>query len=478
MKILVTNPPWPGPGYGTRSNVRWPHRRGDKVLTFPVYLAYTLSALKKKGFDATGIDAVDQEWGIFEFVEQIRKKKPDIIIMEVSTPSIMIDLETAHLLKTETHAQIVFCGPHATYFHQDILENYLFVDICIRGEFDLAASDLCDALSKQKPLHEVTGITFRENNKVIVNPDRPFFPTPDELPFPDREDFRIERYQQAFFGGKKTALVITSRGCPYGCTYCLWPKTITGNKFRARSPKNIVDELELLITKYQVDEIYFDDETFTVNKNRVIAICDELLKRKVKLSWMCMGRVDNVDEEVLSHMKKAGCRQVFYGLESGSEAFLKEMKKGITKEQMIRAIRMTQKAGLVAGGSFILGMPDENRDTIKETLRFAKKLGANYVQFAVAVPFPGTELYEQVKSLGLLRIKSWSDFDQTQGPVIRTKHLSSHDLKGLLNWAYKSYYTSPRVIWNNLISIRSMNDLRKILRGMKSILARLIYYKK
>jgi anaerobic magnesium-protoporphyrin IX monomethyl ester cyclase len=478
MKVIVANPPWPGEGYGTRSNVRWPHRRGDKVLTFPIYLAYTVSMLKSKGFEARGVDAVEKEWGITAFAAEMKKAKPGVIILEVSTPSIMFDLETAHILKKETGAFIAFAGPHATYFHKDIIENYNFVDACIRGEMEETALGLCESLRDSKPLSGVIGLTYRKAAKACANPDRPFRKDLDSMPYPDREDFPIESYQQAFFGGKKTALMISSRGCPYMCTYCLWPRTVTGKAFRTRSAAGVADEIEMMVKKYGVDEIYFDDETFTINEARVKDICDELAKRKINIPWLCMGRVDNVTAEMLSAMKRAGCREIFFGLESGSERLLGEMKKGITKEQMRMAVKLTQKAGIVAGGSFILGLPGEDDKSVRETLSFARSLGANYVQFAVATPFPGSELFEEVASKGLLEIDSWADLDQTKGAVIRTKHLSKKELEGMLKWAYRSYYTSPKVIWNNVRSVRSLSDVRKLARGVRSVLARITFYEK
>lgn len=478
MKIIVTNPPWPGEGYGTRSNIRWPHRRGDKVLTFPIYLAYAVAVLKEAGFDAKGIDAVDREWGIPKFVEELKKLKPDVILMEVSTPSIMHDLESAQTLKKETGCMIVFCGPHATYFHKEIIDNYSFVDVCIRKEFEYTIRDICKAVDKKKPLSKVPGITFRgKDNKAIVNPDRPFIANLDELPMPDRNDFKIENYQQAFFNGKKTALIITSRGCPYNCTFCLWPNSLLGHQFRSRSPKNVVDEIELLIKTENIDGVYFDDDTFLVDKVRAKEICEEIVKRRLKISWRCMARVNNIDYETLQAMKKAGCTDVFYGFESGSERILKDVNKGITKEQIREAVKLTKKAGLVASGSFIIGLPEESKETIEETVKFAISLKADYVQFAIAAPFPGTALYEQVKREGLLCVNSWSDFDGCHGPAIRTRYLSKRELSGVLRKIYLKYYTSPAIIWQNLSMCRSTEDIARIFKGAKSVLARIIYFK-
>ncbi len=479
MKVVLANPPWPGEGYGARSNVRWPHRRGDKRLAFPIYLAYATALLKKTGFEATGVDAVWEEWGIRRFVEEVKKKRPKVILMEVSTPSIMFDLETAEALKGEMPgALVVFCGPHATYFHQKIIENHRFVDVCIRGEFEFATRDICEAVRKGGKLSKIKGITFRDGaGKTRMTDDRPLFENIDELPYPDRRDFPMERYQQAFYCGERTALLLSSRGCPFQCTYCLWPSTLTNRRYRVRDPRKVVDEIATLIKDSGIDEVFFDDDEFIIDKKKVQGFCNEMIRRKIKIKWHCMGRVNIVDEETLRLMKRAGCYQIFYGFESGSEKILRSVKKGITKEQIREAVRLTRRAGIVCGGSFILGTPEESWASFRETLDFAKSLGA-WVQFVLCAPFPGTPMYEEVKRLGLLEMESWASFDGTKGPVIRTKHLSRDELSGIVRKAYIYYYTSPRVVIRNLLSIRSMDQARRVKRGIVSIISRILYYKK
>ncbi len=479
MKVVIANPPWPGEGYGARSNTRWPHRRGDKKLVFPIYLAYTVALLKKNGFQARGIDAVWKEWDIEKFVDEVKKTNPDIILMETSTPSIEFDMKTARKLREALPGMmIVICGPHVTYFHREVMDDNGFIDVIIRGEFEFAFSDLCMALKNKRPLSSVSGITYRDGSKVKVNADRPLHGNLDDLPYPDREDFPIERYQQAFYCGKKTALLLSSRGCPFQCTYCLWPSTLTHRKYRIRDPKKVVDEIQYLIREEGIDEVFFDDDEFIVSRKKVTDFCDEMIARGVNIRWHCMGRVDIVDRELLSLMKKAGCYQIFYGFESGSEKILRHVKKGITKEQTKRAVKLTKEAGIVCGGSFILGTPEEDWGTFRETTRFAASIGADWVQFALCAPFPGTPMYEEVKNEGLLEASSWSDFDGTKGPIIRTKHLTRKELTGIVRKAYIAYYTSPNVIFTNIRSIRSWSQARRVLRGVKSVLSRIFYYSK
>jgi radical SAM superfamily enzyme YgiQ (UPF0313 family) len=480
MKVVVANPPWPGEGYGARTNVRWPHRRGDKVLAFPIYLAYTTSVLKKNGFEALGYDAVQRDVGISDFVMKMKELRPRVIVIEVSTPSIMYDLETAHRIKEELpDTFIVLCGAHATHFHKSIIDNYGFIDACIRGEFEYTTRDICIAIRDNTLLSKVEGLTYRNNKgSVSVNKERERLQELDELPLPEREDFKIEDYQQAFYCGKKTALVISSRGCPFQCTYCVWPNTLSSHRYRMRSPKSVVDEIDMLIKEEGIDEVFFDDDEFTINKEKVRGICNEMIERGIKIKWHCMGRVDVVDEEILRLMKRAGCYQIFYGFESGSDTMLKHMKKGITREQMKSAVRLTRKAGMVVGGSFVFGLPQESMETVKETLSFSKSLGADWVQFTLAAPFPGTPFYEEAREKGLLQLDSWSDLDGTHGAIVKTEHLSREDLGGIIRKAYISYYTSPRIVWQNVKRMRNLEDARRIGRGVRSILSRIFYYNK
>ncbi|MDD5254386.1 MAG: radical SAM protein [Candidatus Nanoarchaeia archaeon] len=477
MRVLIANPPWPGEGYGTRTNIRWPHRRGDKVLTFPIYLATALAVLKKNGLDAKGVDAVDKEFGIISFVDYVKKFNPEIILLEVSTPSIMHDLETAFQIKKEVNCLVVLWGPHASYFDKEIIENYKFVDVIIKGELDYTLLELCKNYSKKRGFKDIKGITYREKDKIVINVPRELIENLDELPFADREDFRIERYQQAFYTGRKAALLISTRGCPYRCTFCLWPDTLYGHRFRARSAKNVADEIEFLKRNYNIDEIYFDDDSFLIDKERVKELCNELIRRKINLIWRCMARVNNVDEETLRLMKKAGCKDIFYGFESGSDKILKTSSKGITKEQIINAVNLTKKVGIMASGSFVIGLPEESKETINETIKFARQVHADYVQFTLAAAFPGTKLYEEAKALNLFEYDSWEDFDGCHGAVMKTKYMSKKELNGIIRKMNLRYYSSPRVIFQNVKSIKNLKDIRRISRGVSSIISRIIFYR-
>lgn len=477
MKVLISNPPWPGSGYGARSDVRWPHRRSDKYLEYPIYLAYAVAILKEAGVDVEFIDGVAEELSTKAYVEAAKEVNPEIVFLECSTPSINHDLSTAKKLKDELQGIFVaFIGPHPTYFHKETLKEHKFVDAIVRGEFDYTIRDLSLTLLEGKELNGVDGVSYRDKNRIYVNKDRSLIQNLDALPFPARDKVKSHSYREAVFTGKKCTTIVSSRGCPYRCVFCLWPRVMYGRNFRARSAGNVVDEVEHVVEKYGVDEIYFDDDCLTLNKKRLMKICKGIRKRGVDVKWMCQSRVDNVDEELLREMKRAGCHYIKYGVESGSQEMLNLMKKGITLEDAQRAFRSTRKIGIKTQAFFLIGLPWETEETFRDTVEFAKELKPDSAQFAVAVPHPGTELYDLCKEKGWLRFNSWEDFD-CRKPVIETKNLSLKDVEKYRTEAYRKFYFRPSYILRTTLKLWNLKEARRIIRSARSIIERLSYYK-
>lgn len=479
MKVLVTNPPWPGPGYGARSDVRWPHRRSDKYLEYPIYLAYVVALLEKAGIDVHFIDGVADDLSVQAFAEKAKKIGPNLIAMECSTPSILKDLNTAKKLKEEIEDTfIVLMGSHPTYFHKEMLSENRFIDAIARGEFDLTINDLAFALqdgSARAQLRKVEGLSYRDGENIQVNENRPLIQDLDALPFPARHVVKSDSYREAVFTGKRCTTIISSRGCPYQCIFCLWPRTMYGRKFRKRSPRNVVDEVQHVVDAYGVDEIYFDDDCLTVDRNRLIEICEEIIRRDIKIKWMCQARVDSVDEGALEAMKKAGCHYIKYGVESGSQHMLNVMKKGITLDKVRKAFKLTRKVGIKTQAFFLLGLPWETPETFKKTIEFAKEIKPDSAQFAVVVPHPGTELYDLCLEKGWLKYESWEDFDCRKA-LIETDNLSIEDAERYRTRAYKEFYLRPSYILRTTLKLWNPKEARRIIRSAKSIMKRISYY--
>jgi len=469
-KILFINPPTPTgtcAKYFARSADRWPHTEKGKLLIYPIFMAYAAAVLEEKGFSVKVIDAVAEELQPNELISNSSKIDPDLVIMETSTPSIKSDLNTAKLLKARLGMPIVFIGPHATVFATEILQEHPYVDMIARGEYDFTLSEVAESVERGADLHHVQGITYRNDSKVIKNPDRNLIQNLDELPYPARHLIPPNRYVMAHFTFTPFLLMISSRGCPYRCTFCLWPKTMYGYKFRARSPEKVVDEMEYLINEFRAREIYFHDDTFTLGKKRVLEICREVNKRKLDISWSCLGRVDNCDKELLSEMTKAGCVKILFGVESGSQEILNKCKKGITIEQVKNTFHLTKNAGIKTHATFMFGLPGETRETVRKTIEFAKELDPDTIQFSIAIPYPGTEFYEQVKADGTLISNDFSDFDGSSGSVVEYEDIRRTEFVDIRTKAIIEYYTRPKILSKEILRMRSYEDIKRLLSSLR-----------
>jgi radical SAM superfamily enzyme YgiQ (UPF0313 family) len=475
MKVLVTNPPWPGAGYGSRSAVRWPHKRKDKHLEYPIYLAYVVAMLKEAGMDVKFLDGIIEELSIPEFAKEAAKILPRLIVLECSTPTINYDLQTTKALKEKIpDLFVLLIGSHPTYFHKDILQDNPAVDGICRGEFECTVRDVAVALSKRETLADIKGLSWRNGSDVVVNPDREYAPDLDEFPFPDRELVKTENYHTAQYGGKKGTFMVSSRGCPYACTFCLWPSTLVGKPFRPRTPKNVVDEMELLNERYGVDEVYFDDDTINLDMDRLKEICGLIKERNLKMKWITQCRVDFIDEELLYQMKSAGCDNIYFGVE-GAQETIKIVKKGMTEEKVERAFKLCRKVGIRTQAFFILGMPGETIESMKKTVEFAKRLRPNNAQFAGAIPHPGTALYEECKKKGYLKANCWEDYAATN-LIIETEDFTTADVEDMRIYAYKQFYFRPSFILETAARLKNLRELKRVARGTWSILSRVQWF--
>jgi len=476
FRALVTNPPWPGEGYGARASVRWPHKRKDKKLEYPIFLSYAVALSRAAGIDTGFLDGVVDELGIEDYAARVHEIAPDLVAMECSTPSIDHDLKSVRRIKElRPRTFVALMGSHATYFHKQLLEENPEIDAIIRGEFEVTIRELALALKNGKPLKDVAGLTYRDGQAIKTTPDRPFDLDLDAWPYPARDIVPIEKYQTAQYQGKKGTFMLSSRGCPYRCTFCLWPGTMVGRDFRSRKADAVVDEMEHLVRHYGVDDIYFDDDTMTIDRERLLEICRLIQERELKVHWIAMGRVDTVDEELLREMRNAGCDNVYLGVESGSAEILKRLKKGIQLSQVEKAFQIARKVGIKTQAFFMLGGPGETKETLKETIDFAVKIDPDNAQFAAAVPYPGTEMYEEANRKGYLKAQTWEDY-AARDIVLETETLSRLDLEKARLEAYRRFYMRPKFILRTLRRLTNVREFRRVFRGTVSIASRLLYF--
>jgi anaerobic magnesium-protoporphyrin IX monomethyl ester cyclase len=480
MQVLVANPPWPGPGYGARSDVRWPHKRSDKYIEYPIYLSYTVAVVEEAGLEVSFIDAIMEELSIEAFAQKVRDLAPGLALVETSTPSIDFDLETAAAIKQSSPETFVaLLGSHVTYFDRETVAENPGVDAVIRGEFEYTAAGLGRALQDGGNLSSVQGITYRDDDgDVRRNPDRPLFEPLDRMPFPARHIVNGEGYRAGIYSGGHPTAMVSSRGCPYRCTFCLWPDVLYGHKFRARSAANVVDEIEEAVRVHGHDEIYFDDDTFTIDRQRVLDICRLIQERGLEreVEWIAQCRVDTVDREMLEAMKAANCGYILFGVESGSPEMLKKMKKGITLDRVRQAFKLTREVGIKTQAFFLFGMPGETQETIQETIEFAKEINASSTQFAIAIPHPGTALYEECKANSWLTSEDWTDYT-AESSLIETPWLTAKEVEEARIRAYREYYYRPQFIVGEALKIRRMADVKRLMRGANSVRARIRFFR-
>jgi radical SAM superfamily enzyme YgiQ (UPF0313 family) len=430
-------------------------------------LAYSAAQLSAAGHEVAYIDSVIQDLNMGQTLVEANKKTPDVIFMETTTPSIEADYEALTALKNKTGARIVVGGPHASYFHETVLKECPAIDVVIRHEFD---TKIAAVVSDLHNLERVSGITYRSDGEIFDMGDGDLVQDLDRIPFPDRETIPWDWYLEAWFSRRPFMNMMTSRGCPYHCTFCLWPQIMYGNKQRWRSLDNVIAEIDFLVDRYGLKEINVDDSTFTTNKKRVIEFCQRLRQRTYKLIWTCNGRVDHLDDEVLAEMKASGCKMIRLGVESGSQEVLNKIKKGLTIRQIEEGFRLVKKHGIQALGGFMFGFPFDSRRTVEETIALAKKLSPDQVQFSINMCYPGTSLYDYAVDKNLLVAESFKEFDMTHGPVVRMLDMEREELENILARAYREFYFRPKFIFQTLFHLRDIDEIKRVLRSMKSLI--------
>lgn len=467
MRVLIINPPWPGKGFGTRSQNRIIKHRSDKYLQYPIFLAYSAAQLKQAGHSVAYMDSVIQDLDHNQTLVQAQEKEPEVIFMETTTPSIEADYESLLALKSATGAKVIVGGPHATYFHKAVLGDCAAIDIVIRHEFD---TKIAQVISNLNNVRAVEGVTYRNGTEIVDNGDGNLAEDLDKIPFPDREIIPWHWYLEAWYSRKPFMNMMTSRGCPYHCAFCLWPQSMYGHKQRFRSIDNVFAEIHHLVDRYGVREINVDDGTFTTNKQRVIEFCQRLRSERINLIWTCNGRLDNLDDEMLEEMKMSGCKMIRLGVESGSQEVLNNIKKGLSLKQIEDGMRMVKKHGIQALGGFMFGFPYDSKETVEQTLRLAKKLSPDQVQFSISMCYPGTSLYEYAKDNDLLLAQSFKEFDMTYGPVVKTVDMDRYELEHILSRAYKEFYFRPKFFLQTLFHMRDLDEIKRVFRSLRSLI--------
>ncbi|MBL7206319.1 MAG: radical SAM protein [Candidatus Aenigmarchaeota archaeon] len=453
MKVLILNPPGKT-GYVKEGRCEQKLSSWQYVMV-PISLPYIAAVLRESGFEVKIIDAVAEDTPIDILKDHVISFEPDLTIVNTSTPTFREDMLVVDVLKKISKSFFAAIGVHVTVLPDESMEKSK-LDFIVRGEPEISCLKLAEALKSKENVNHVKGISYKKDGKIINNPDRPLIEDLDSLPFPARDLLKNEKYTMPIYNRPYT-LLVPSRGCPSSCIYCT-ANVYYGKKCRERSCKNIVDEIEEILNVHKISDITMWSDTFTLKKNFVIEICDEIKRRGLKFNWMCNSRVNTIDPEMLKRMKDAGCSIISYGVESGVKEILDNAKKGINIKQIEDAIKWTNDAGIESIAHVIFGLPGETKETVEKTIDFIKKINPTYAQFYCATPFHGTEFYEIAKKNNWLTTEDWDEFE-INNPIIKTDKMSIEDLHTAKIKAYKAFYLRPGYAFSTIKRIKSIKDL-------------------
>jgi radical SAM superfamily enzyme YgiQ (UPF0313 family) len=470
MRVLLINPSY----HNVYANVA-----SAEGFSPPLGLLYIAAYLRREGHEVAVIDANAEQIPPVG-IERAIPEGYDVVGTTAFTPSINSSVEVLKAAKNKFPRIVtVIGGAHISVAGKETLEKFPVIDFGVIGEGEETAAELLKHLENGLPVDKISGLVFRKNDTVICNPRRLMIEDLDRIPLPAYDlipmnNYRIPIHHVGF--GRKVplgpfSLIFTSRGCPMACSFCA-SKTIWGKKVRYRSAENVLAEIETLHRRFGVRVFDIADDIFTINKTRLHNILDGIIDRGLDIFFNCLSRVDTITEEDLSKMKRAGCYLIRYGVESGSEDILDRMHKHINTEQVVEAFRQTNLAGISCTASFLIGHPGETEETVMKTVQLARRIDANLYHFFIAVPYPGTELFDIARRDNLLyEDTGWEHWKQYPDiGVMRTEALSREDLIRLRNDAYKKVYLNPKFIWKSIMRIRSWGQAVMYAKGAAAVL--------
>jgi anaerobic magnesium-protoporphyrin IX monomethyl ester cyclase len=489
VDIMLVNPPTPDGALWIRTQHRVGRRTRENMVWPQVSLAQ-MAALLHPTYTVKVVDANAERMGWPEFTKLIERYQPRYYLTQVTAPTVENDMYGCFLAKSRGAKTIAF-GTHVTPIPRESLRPYPALDFVLVGEPDLTIRDLLDHLEgkiDQRPqevqklfdselnyepainadgsvdLHGIPGLAWRDGDEIVVNMPRPFIQSLDDMPIPMHELLPLQKYRMPLIKGPFT-FIVTSRGCPAGCTYCIKHVSYQYTA-RIRSPELIMEELWQL-KKLGIHNIHMYADLFTVNRDQVVELCQRMIDEKIEIKWTCNSRVDFVDEEMLALMGKAGCRLISWGIESGNEQILKHARKGAYPDKAERALKWAKKAGIMNWGYFIIGLPGETEETIRETIDFAKSLPLDIALFHVAAPYPGTPFFFEVVENGWFRPGTrWEQVDMDKGTVLDYPNLPAERLlywqkRAFREWAFRpgpmlTYLKMLMTDWSTLKSALSV----------------------
>lgn len=458
MKILLISPPFLNTLSSCQPKIL---EEGIEFLP-PLGLMYIAGYLREKTNHKVEIlDCQVKNLDYKQIAQEVRKRRPDVVGVTAMTFTIIDVIETAKAIKkVNPEIKIILGGPHVNIYPEETMRTKE-IDFLVFGEGEEPFKEILDNLNNVKKLYNIKGIVFRDGKKIVNTGFRPLLQNLDKMPPPARDLTPLKDYASVLSGSGLVTTMFTSRGCPYKCLFCDRPHL--GKNFRAHSAEYVVREMQSC-KDMGIDEIMIYDDTFTVDRQRVIDICEAVLKNNLKINWDVRARVNTVDEELLNLMERAGCKRIHYGVEAGTQKILNVLRKGITLEMTEKAFYLTKKAGIQTLGYFMLGSPEETREDIQETIKFIKKISPDFIHVSITTPFPATDLYFRALKEGVIKSDVWREFAKNPTPdfvaPIWEKELSREELFSLFKKIYKEFYFRPNFIAKRILQLKSFKELK------------------
>jgi radical SAM superfamily enzyme YgiQ (UPF0313 family) len=402
------------------------------------------------------------------FLEEIRKEKPRFYVSYVTGTTFAVDARGVQEAK-RAGAKTIAIGTHVSAVPGNTLELIPELDYVIRHEPEFTFREIIDRTLAGRNMDGCPGSAYRgSDGQVVIAPDRPLIKSLDDLPIPKQHLLPLDQYRMPFLGNRYV-WVLTNRGCPYSCTYC-FEGVVWGKSVRYRSAESIYQELEYL-AQHNVRNVLFLADLFTFQRQGVMELCDLIIRRGLKVRWTCNSRVDTIDEEMMVKMKQAGCWLIAFGIESGSQKVLDNVKKDAQVEDAIRTINLCNKHGIKTWGYFIIGLPGENKKTVRETIDLAKNLPLDIALFHVAMPYAGTEFYFQAVANGWLNTYDWKHFDMNDSAVVGYEDFSAEEVLQATKQAFQEFYLRPKQVWRLWKMMRDSGDFSMVWSVVRNFLS-------
>lgn len=445
------------------------------AVTEPLGIAYLAGYLQNEQIDVAIIDAPAENKSIDDVIQEIKDNGYSLVGISMLTPSFRVVKALCDRIKAHLpELTIILGGPHCTALPEKTLAEISSADLVCFGEGEKTITEVArDRHSND--LKPIKGICYRDKSgKIKKNDPRPFIKNIDEIPSPARHLLPMEKYHltaSRVANDSYCPTIIVARGCPFGCTYC---SHTYGRKIRHHSIERIISEIKYLMSEYRISQLNIEADTLTANKKFITNLCNTLIETGIskKIKWTCESRVDTVTEDLLVLMKNAGCWQISYGIETGNQRLLDMINKSVTLEQVEETVRLTHRAGISIRGFFMLGLPSETRKESMETIDFAIKLNPQWAQFTITIPYPGTPMFDQLDREGKIRTYDWKEYNTWSGwkkdsqiPFV-AEGRTPEELTNLQKMALRKFYMRPSVFWRFLLSVRSVNELKKYIMGL------------